>query len=352
MQIGAYGTAPTSISTDDRFMGWIDELAFYSRVLTDAEIKSNWLKEADITDSSLFIYYNFEEGPGSVTIKNLGVAGPQADLHNGQIFGGPRYFETVSSQLRTVAPCSFVPGAPVAPVQSSPPIVVSLYTSSDILIRITCAISTVTPSSSSITFYNETGQLYQNNNGQHGGLISSFPTVVTSSENDVFYVAQNVSSVERFSYDASCGGVTQSGQVVISIINPATPRSDIMLDLAMDSGAIIFLGADDSKGASLSAEITSLPTLGVLYQLDMKNITGPCYVESTVLALRYFSVNGQIGLDSFTYRIYADTVPSKDASVQINIQAWDDPPTVYMYIYTYVCECMYMYICMYMYFYE
>lgn len=39
---GAYATAPTSIITSGRFMGWIDELAFYNRVLSDTEIKSNW----------------------------------------------------------------------------------------------------------------------------------------------------------------------------------------------------------------------------------------------------------------------------------------------------------------------
>jgi hypothetical protein len=218
MQIGAYATAPTSVATDDRFMGWIDELSFYNRVLSDAEIKSNWLKEADITDNSLVIYYNFNEGPGSKTIKNHGIAGVQADLQNGQMFGGPRYFETVSSQLRSVSPCSFVPGAPMAPIQSNPPIVVSLYTSSDIKISITCKIPTDTPSSSSIAFFNGTGQIYQNNNGQYGGLISSFPAGVTSSKNDIFYVAYNISSEVRFSYEATCSGVTQNGQVYITYI--------------------------------------------------------------------------------------------------------------------------------------
>jgi hypothetical protein len=59
---------------------------------------------------------------------------------------------------------------------------------------------------------------------------------------------------------------------------------------------------------------------------DSIYIQVPCYVENALLGLRYFSVNSQIGLDSFSYRIYADSVPSADAGVQINVQAWDDPP--------------------------
>jgi hypothetical protein len=57
-------------------------------------------------------------------------------------------------------------------------------------------------------------------------------------------------------------------------------------------------------GASLLAEITTLPTLGVLYQLNMtqgtlSNITNvPCYVENPLLALRYFSVNQKVGVDA------------------------------------------------------
>jgi hypothetical protein len=90
-------------------LGWIDDLAFYNRAMTSSEIASKWNKAADTTDSSLFIYYDFDEGPGAAdVIKNHGVAGSVADINNGKIFGGKLYYDTVSSGIRNSIPADMV----------------------------------------------------------------------------------------------------------------------------------------------------------------------------------------------------------------------------------------------------
>lgn len=61
-------------------------------------------KAGNISDPSLFIYYNFDEGPGSTTIKNYGEAGSVADLDNGKVFNGDLYYELISKELRVPVP--------------------------------------------------------------------------------------------------------------------------------------------------------------------------------------------------------------------------------------------------------
>jgi len=74
-----------SATQSEHFCGWMDDVAFYNRILSVEEISNNWKKAVDTTDSSLFLYYNFDEGPGSTVIKNRGTIGPQGDLYNGQV---------------------------------------------------------------------------------------------------------------------------------------------------------------------------------------------------------------------------------------------------------------------------
>ena len=52
----------------------------------------------------MYIYYNFDEGPGSFIIKNHGTAGSTADLQNGKIFDGDLYSELISTELRVPSP--------------------------------------------------------------------------------------------------------------------------------------------------------------------------------------------------------------------------------------------------------
>ena len=84
LSLGGYPNGGQSqFSGSQRFYGWIDDLALYNRVQTEEEISKYWMKAADVSDPSLFIYYNFDEGPGSSVIHNLGAVGSQANLING-----------------------------------------------------------------------------------------------------------------------------------------------------------------------------------------------------------------------------------------------------------------------------
>jgi hypothetical protein len=120
---------------------------------------------------------------------------------------------------------SGVPSGPGSPV----PIVVSLDTTTTMTIRFTCLIPTVIPTSSTITSLPLNGQIFQNNNGRNGGQITSFPAVVTSSTNDVRYIASNRSSFEEFNYTVMCNGVSQIGLVQISVASQAVAQGGMYI---------------------------------------------------------------------------------------------------------------------------
>jgi len=68
------------------FDGAIDDLAFFSGALTDAEVKERWdqpltsrLQANPTLEPNLILFYNFDN-PSSATIQNLGTAGSDYDL--------------------------------------------------------------------------------------------------------------------------------------------------------------------------------------------------------------------------------------------------------------------------------
>jgi hypothetical protein len=335
-------------------------------------METTWQHAADVSDSSLVIYYNFDEGPNHGTIKNHGIAGAQADLLNGRIFGGQLHFEANSQALRSVKLATFVPGPPVL-YPSNVPIVVSLETTITMTIRLRCLAPSVVPTSSTITSFDDDGKLYQNNDGRNGDDISTFPTVVTSSTNDVRYMATNRSSVERFNYSLMCSGVSESGQVLISVMPQVLSDSHISIFIVNDVDVLVFLGGSNSIIGLSSAEITTLSTLGTLYQLnnpskDVINITSvPTPVTNLLLGLRYFPHQGSTGKDRIGFREWHGGIGSEEVFAQITIKSWNFPPVIppetaliiedrYVYThayafsktYTWINICLNM-ICVYMY---
>lgn len=105
---GGYALGATTMINKQRFLGWMDDLAFYNRVLDQAEIASNWMMLPNASDHSLFIYYDFEEGPGAAVFKNKGVAGAVADMYNGKVFGGKMYYEVTSQGVQPTQPATVV----------------------------------------------------------------------------------------------------------------------------------------------------------------------------------------------------------------------------------------------------
>lgn len=109
LTLGGYNLAPTSLSASNRFLGWMDDLAFYNRVLTPKEIASTWNMPGNVSDHSMVLYYNFDQGPNNGnTILNLGYAGSQGNLINGEVLGANIYIEIDTSVSRSVAKASWV----------------------------------------------------------------------------------------------------------------------------------------------------------------------------------------------------------------------------------------------------
>ena len=111
--LGGYSLSATSTVLTERFEGWMDDLAFYSRVLSPKEISSKWHYPANTSDSSLFIYYDFDDGPSSSIATNRGLAGSVADLYNGKVFGGLIYFDSNSQSIRSATSATWVSPPPL-----------------------------------------------------------------------------------------------------------------------------------------------------------------------------------------------------------------------------------------------
>ncbi len=101
--------SPTSMLSTYSFFGWMDDLCFYNRILSSDEIAATWMNGGNVSDESLFIYYDFDEGPGARLFRNKGVAGAAADLQNGLIFNASTYLDSNSgmqSPVTKVTPVS------------------------------------------------------------------------------------------------------------------------------------------------------------------------------------------------------------------------------------------------------
>ena len=102
--LGGYPLSGTEMTSDERFIGWIDDLAFYNRAWSAAEVSQHWAHAGNANDQSLVLYYTFDEGPGATVFKNSAFSGSQGDLSNGNLVGRPQYFESVTRSIRSVSP--------------------------------------------------------------------------------------------------------------------------------------------------------------------------------------------------------------------------------------------------------
>lgn len=177
MSLGGYSLSPTNLSINDRLIGWMDDLAFYNRVMSENEMATTWQNAADNSNGSLVINFNFDEAPNHDTIKNYSIARamlailPFIEHLKGRIFRG-QLFEANSQAIRSVKFATFVPGAPVLH-PSNVPIVVSLEITITMTIRVRCLVQPLqrslplVPTSGTITYFDDDGKLYQKKNGRN-----------------------------------------------------------------------------------------------------------------------------------------------------------------------------------------
>ena len=50
---GGYPSSATSLSIKNRFLGWIDDIAFYNRVLSPDEVANNWWVQCSVVCSTV-----------------------------------------------------------------------------------------------------------------------------------------------------------------------------------------------------------------------------------------------------------------------------------------------------------
>ena len=62
-----------------------------------------------------------------------------------------------------------------------------------------------------------------------GANISTFPTVLTNTLSTVIYVASTVAVVDGFNYSMTCGGVIETGEVIVVVSSAAVADSTNVL---------------------------------------------------------------------------------------------------------------------------
>jgi hypothetical protein len=107
--LGGYALAPSSLQNRDHFVGWIDGLAFYNHAMSEETVTQNWMNAPNISDPSLVLYYNFDEGPNSDIIYNHGIAGSVGNLYNGRVADGVYYSDLQLGEIRHSKPAKSVP---------------------------------------------------------------------------------------------------------------------------------------------------------------------------------------------------------------------------------------------------
>ena len=278
----ASDTDLVSADRSSHFYGWMDDLAFYNRVLTADEIAKNWQKAVDVTDLSLFLYYDFDEGPGSPVITNHGTIGSQGNLYNGQVLGSTTYLEFYYNGMLPVTPGLFSPGVPVIDASSSLPVVFAVDAGESARLRIACQLTTSKTTAASlipskaqfVSLPSGTGKIYQTDLSQT--RITTPLTVLTSAAAEFWYYASASTSnsgspiVDSMQYSCVCSGATQTGTINV-IINPAVvPDQTISLVAVSGTTANFNLHGSLGNPGLMKFNITSLPTLGYLSQWNFE----------------------------------------------------------------------------------
>ena len=323
----------------------MDDLAFYNRVLTVAEISKNWQQAVDTTDQSLFLYYNFDEGPDPTVIKNHGTIGSQGDLYNGQVLGSTTYLETTSAAFLSVKPAIFSPGVPVIGASSSLPIVFAVDAGATVRLRITCPLTTMTTTAASlipsltqfVTLPSGTGKIYQTDIGQT--RITTTNTALTSNVAEFWYSASASTPsgspvVDSMQYSCVCNGVAQIGTINV-IVNPAVVPDHISIIVVAGQTSKFNLHGSLSNPGLMNINITSLPKLGTLSQWDFNHptvltpITIPgTEVSNAINAIQYTPAADSTGFDTFSYQLIHNGIISSVETVKLSVQTWDFPPVI------------------------
>ena len=242
-----------------------------------------------MTDPSLFLYYNFDEGPGFAVMQNRGTIGSQAHLYNGEVLGSTTYTETSTQAVLTVKQGLFSPGVPLIGASSSLPVVFAVDAGASARLRITCPLTSTTttaasliPSRPQLVSLPVTGKIYQMDISQT--RITTPHTFLTSAGAEFWYYGSATTNtnggppiVDSMQYSCVCNGLAQTG-TINDIINPAViPDQTISLVAVSGTTTNFNLHGSLVNPGLMKVNITSLPTLGYLSQwnLEQPDLTIP-----------------------------------------------------------------------------
>ena len=190
------------------------------------------------------------------------------------------YLEVDSSVTFPVKPAMFTPGVPVIGASVSLPVVFAVDIGATVRLRIACQLTATTTTTASlipslpqlVSLPSGTGKIYQADINQTPITIS--PTFLTSTSAEFWYsasatTANTLPAVDSMQYSCVCNGVTQTGTINV-IVNPAVvPDSTISLVVPGTTTTINLHGSLANPGL-MKVNITSLPTLGYLSQLNFQ----------------------------------------------------------------------------------
>jgi hypothetical protein len=209
------------------------------------------------------------------------------------------------------------------------------------IIRLTCQNSSISPLSAVVTSYSDdgVGTLYQaivnDNVTVAGDKITTFPTAVTSVSAEVVYTAASGTDHDSFNFSTTCNGLTESGYVYIIVTSAPVAATDITHTVVINTPTMISLYGTNEVNGLMVAEITSLPSLGTLYQFSFDEpdvlveiSTVPTTVKNPFHLISYKPNTNTIGSDSFGFKMSHGSLSSSVVTVSISIESWDFPPSI------------------------
>lgn len=160
--------------------------------------------------------------------------------------------------------------------------------------------------------------------------IKTTPTVVTSSDDKVFYQPnENYVGSDTFKYNATDEDNLVSGLGVITINIAAVNDPPIVVSLNdtinEDESKNFILLASDEESSDVTLKITDLPDNGALYKSDGSLIpTAPANLDSN--RITYVPKENFFGKDTLVFQGNDGTTDSQNGLVTILINSINDPP--------------------------
>jgi serine/threonine protein kinase/ABC-type branched-subunit amino acid transport system substrate-binding protein len=265
----------------DNYHGEFDELCIYTRALSSHEVFTGHKLPGDVSDSTLAMYYTFDDSHDSDYIPNLGSAGSHFDLLLGSSHLGSYQLGPL---LGTADP---LVGDDVCRKSAGSPVIYCSEVGRPVLVSSGVDLLSSTNGKEDVIYAVVGGrdvpvQLHGYSDSEfdsdqytllaepaHGGvtLVDGNTAVYTPPES----IPEGVSSVSfSYTYTTTSSEVsTTSAASLIHVIFASLPSAkDVTISFVEDTNVTVVLDAYDGSGIDLYTTVTVLPEYGKLYEMD------------------------------------------------------------------------------------